>query len=80
MHDHLPSTGYLRQSQIIGNPKADPPVLGFIPISHSSLWRGVRTGTFPTPVKLGERTTAWKVEDLRDWMAKRNAVARKVAH
>ncbi|HXD35423.1 MAG TPA: AlpA family phage regulatory protein, partial [Rhodanobacter sp.] len=28
-------------------------------------WNGVRSGRFPKPVKLGPRTTAWRVEDIR---------------
>jgi predicted DNA-binding transcriptional regulator AlpA len=59
----LPETGYLRLPQIIGNPKAGIPAL--LPISRSSFWAGVKTGRFPRPVKLGPRTTAWRVEDIR---------------
>ena len=65
MH-HLPETGYLRLSQIIGNPKADPPVPAVIPVSKSTWWAGVKTGRYPPPVRtLGARITAWKVEDIR---------------
>lgn len=65
----LPATGFLRLSQIIGNPKANPPVPGVIPIGRSSWWAGVRAGRFPAPVKLGPRTTAWRVEDIRKLIA-----------
>jgi prophage regulatory protein len=61
----LPETGFLRLSQIIGNPKADPPVPAVIPIGRSSWWEGVRVGRYPSPVKLGPRTTCWRVEDIR---------------
>ena len=64
MHQ-LPETGYLRLPQIIGNPKAQPPIPAVIPISKSAWWAGVKSGRFPKPVKLGPRTTAWKVEDIR---------------
>jgi len=40
-----------------------------VPISKSTLWRRVRTRTFPEPVKLSERITAWRVEDIRRWIA-----------
>ena len=59
----LPETGFLRLPQIVGNPKTDIPPL--IPVSKSTWWQGVRTGRFPQPVKLGPRTTAWRVEDIR---------------
>lgn len=61
----LPLTGYLRLSQIVGNAKADPPIPAIYPIGRSSWWEGVRTGRFPKPYKLGPRTTAWRVEDIR---------------
>jgi len=61
----LPETGYLRLPQIIGNPKADPPIPAIIPVSKSSWWQGVKEGRFPQSVKLGPRTTVWRVEDIR---------------
>ncbi|NDU91297.1 MAG: AlpA family phage regulatory protein [Ferrovum sp.] len=60
----LPETGFLRLTQIIGNPRTNPPVPPLIPIGRSSWWNGVRTGRFPKPVKLGPRTTVWRVEDI----------------
>jgi len=62
---NLSETGYLRLPQIIGNPKAEPPIPAIIPISRSSWWAGVKSGRFPKPIKLGPRTTAWRVEDIR---------------
>jgi predicted DNA-binding transcriptional regulator AlpA len=61
----LPDTGFLRLSQILGDPKADPPVPPLIPVKKSCWWEGVRLGRFPKPVKLGPRVTVWKVEDIR---------------
>jgi len=61
----LPETGYLRLPQILGNPKANPPTPPIIPVCKTSWWNGVKSGRFPKPVKLGPRTTAWKVEDIR---------------
>jgi acyl dehydratase len=62
-HNQLPQTGFLRAAQILGNPKAGIPAI--IPVSPSTWWAGVKSGRFPRPVKLGERITAWKVEDIR---------------
>lgn len=42
------------------------PILGFSP---ATLWRRVKAGTFPAPVKLSERVTAWLVKDVREWIA-----------
>ena len=60
----LPEIGYLRLNQIIGDPKADPPVPAVIPVGKSTWWAGVKSGRFPKPEKLTERTTVWRVEDI----------------
>jgi predicted DNA-binding transcriptional regulator AlpA len=65
--NQLPETGFLRIWQIIGNKKTNIPAL--IPISRTTFLNGVKSGKFPKPVKLGERTTAWKVEQIRDLIA-----------
>ena len=64
----LPSTGYLRLSQIIGNKKADPPVPAIFPVCHSTWWAGVKSGKYPPPVKLSKNCTAWKISDIRALM------------
>jgi len=53
----LPRGGLVRLSQILA-PN------GPIPVSRSSWWAGVRDGRFPPPIKLGPRTTVWRVEDI----------------
>lgn len=65
----LPATGFLRLPQIVGRPadpkRKTPAVAGLIPVSRSTWWAGVRAGRYPQPVKLGERCTAWRAEDIR---------------
>ena len=51
---YIPPTGFLRLSQI----------LLIVPVSRSSWWRGVKSGRYPKPIKLGERITAWSVKDI----------------
>ncbi len=51
----LPETGFVRV----------PTILKVLPIGRSSWWQGVKDGKYPKPIKLGERTTAWKVEDIK---------------
>lgn len=66
MHS-LPKIGYLRLPQIIGNSKASPPILALIPVSKSTWGAGVKSRRYPQPVRtLGERITAWRVEDIRN--------------
>ncbi|MBP8183364.1 MAG: AlpA family phage regulatory protein [Rhodoferax sp.] len=55
----LPQTGYIRQSQLIP---------AIIPISPATLWRWVKSGQFVAPVKLSTRVTAWRCEEVRQWL------------
>lgn len=59
----LPLTGFVRSWQIVGSKSKGIPAL--IPIGRTSFLNGVKSGKYPKPVKLGERTTAWRVEDIR---------------
>lgn len=68
--NQLPETGFLRLRQIIGDPKAEPPIPPIIPIKKTCWWEGVKSGRFPKPVKIGNgRGTFWKVEDIRALIA-----------
>jgi prophage regulatory protein len=62
-HSSLSQTGFLRLSAILAPS-------GPIPVGRSTWWAGVKSGRFPKPVKLGPRTTVWKVEDIRDLIEK----------
>lgn len=66
MHQ-LPESGFLRLPQIIGDVKRGIPAV--IPVSKSAWWDGCKTGRYPKPVKLGPRTTAWRVSDIRALIA-----------
>jgi hypothetical protein len=61
----LPETGYVRLSQILGNPKANPPIPPLLPISKSTWWARVKAGIYPQPVILGPKISAWKVSEVR---------------
>lgn len=61
----LHQSSFLRLSQIIGNPNANPPTPPIIPVSKSQWWEGVKTGRFPQPYKLGPRTTVWRAQDIQ---------------
>ena len=54
--------GYLRIWQIVGDKKRG--IEPILPIGRSTFLAGVKSGKFPQPVKLGERTTAWKKSDI----------------
>lgn len=55
----LPETGFVRL----------PQVLAVFPISRSAWWQGVKSGKYPQAIKLSERTTAWRAEDIRNLLA-----------
>lgn len=58
--NNLPETGFLRL----------PQVLKFIPVARSTWWAGIKEGKYPKGIKLGGRTTAWRVEDIRNLIEK----------
>lgn len=51
----LPQTGFIRL----------PAVLSVFPVSKSTWWVGIQQGHYPAGVKLSEKCTAWRVEDIR---------------
>jgi predicted DNA-binding transcriptional regulator AlpA len=55
MYPTLPETGFIRL----------PQVLAVYPVSKSAWWAGIKKGIYPQGIKLGHRTTAWRVEDIR---------------
>lgn len=56
----LPDTGFVRL----------PAILKVYPVGKSTWWAGVKSGRYPKPVKLGPRTTAWRVEHIRELIEK----------
>lgn len=62
----LPDVGFIRQAQLIP---------AIVPFSNATLWRKVKDGSFPAPVKLSPRVTAWEVGKVREWIEARAAQA-----
>ena len=69
----LPDVGFLRLYQIVGDPKAKPPIPPLIPVGKSTWWSGVKSGRFPKAIKLGPRTTVWDVQAIRALIAEMTA-------
>ncbi len=59
-------TGFLRERQI------RPHIL---PVAHSTLWAMVKDGRFPKPLKLSERVTVWRAEEVAAWVAEQGQEA-----
>lgn len=55
----IPEAGFLRL----------PDILQIFPVSRSAWWAGIKSGKYPQGVKLSVRTTAWRVEDIRNLFA-----------
>lgn len=60
MPSELPQTGFVRLPQILLH----------IPVSRSTWWAGVKSGKYPSAVKIGPNTTAWKAEEIHGLIAK----------
>jgi prophage regulatory protein len=44
-------------------------------LSRTTIWRGVKAGTFPKPVQLTRTTIGWFRADVIRWQAERRAAA-----
>ena len=78
---HSPNPLYYRERQLVGgrpqsadDPTASPGA-GLLPFSSATLWRKVKAGTFPRPVKLADKVTAWRADEVQAWMARVNSAA-----
>jgi len=65
--DALPNSAYVREAQLVQSP-IRPDSTAPLPFSAPTLWRMVNAGTFPKPIKLSERVTAWNVGAVRAWL------------
>ena len=66
--DALPDDALLRQRHLIGDRKNNIP--GILPFSGPTLWRKVKAGDFPAPIKLNSgNMTAWRCGVVRKWLA-----------
>lgn len=63
--DSLPDSAQVRQ----------PVVEGLFACSGATVWRRVKQGRLPAPVRLSDRITVWKVADLRRVLAGEQATA-----
>ena len=57
--DSLPDFALMREREI----------LPLLPWSAPTLWRRVKSGDFPQPVRLEGRITAWRWGEVRKWLA-----------
>lgn len=44
-------------------------------VSRATVWRWVREGRFPSPIKLTQGSTRWRLSDLEHWEAEQEGAA-----
>ena len=54
-----------------------PLTMAVTQLSRSSIYAMAKLGTFPAPIKLGPRAVAWRVADVRTWIASRTEASGK---
>ena len=50
------------------NINARPASKGLIGVSDKTIWKWVKHGEFPTPIKLTDSVTVWRLSDIKAWM------------
>ena len=50
-----------------------------INISRATIYRLLRNGAFPKPIRIGPRSTRWLESDIKAWLADRKALSLNVA-
>ena len=51
-------------------------VVARIGLSRTTIWRGVRAGTFPAPLELGRNSIGWPESVIDDWLDRQAEGAR----
>ena len=41
-----------------------PEVLQLYPVSRSTWYQGIKLGKYPPPIKIGPRSSAWRLSDI----------------
>lgn len=47
-------------------------------VSHATIWRWVRAGHFPKPVRIGQAAVAWPQEEVQEWIESKKAARTEV--
>ena len=56
-----------------------PEVVRFTGLPRSTIYAMVAKGLFPAPIKLSERTSAWRSDELEQWVEARTKASRSEA-
>ena len=58
----LKTSAFVRQSDLLPS---------IVPISPATLWRWIKKGDFPAPVRLGDNLVAWRSDHVLKWISER---------
>lgn len=59
--DDLPDNGLLRPKDLFTH--------RIVPFAQSTLWRKIREGNFPAPIRVSDAISAFRVGSIREWLA-----------
>lgn len=45
-----------------------PEVKAFVRLSEPTIWRQIKQGSFPQPIRIGAKSVAWLEEELLQWV------------
>lgn len=52
-------------------------VLRTATFSESTLWREVKRGSFPQPIRISARRVAWRSSDVEEWIERKASLSVK---
>jgi prophage regulatory protein len=52
-------TGFIRQKKLLQE---------YVPFSAATLWRLVKVGRFPQPIKIANQITVWRTSEILVWV------------
>ena len=55
-------------------------VEAYCQIGRSTIYRLMRLGEFPTPIRIGSRAVRWSATEIEDWLAERPRATGVVAN
>lgn len=53
-----------------------PDVLNMMGIQRGTVYAWVRQGKFPPPIKIGARASAWRLDEVEQWVEDRTKASR----
>lgn len=66
---HCKELRLVRVTELCGNRKANPPTPRMLPFSPATLWRKVKAGDFPQPIRVSPGITAWSLAEIETWLS-----------